>query len=244
VDLRDKPALEKVFSETKFDAVMHFAGLKAVGESVAKPLLYYNNNLIATITLLEVMAAHGCKKLVFSSSATVYGWPKEVPCTEESPLSGMSPYGRTKLFIEDICRDVQRGDPEWRIIMLRYFNPVGAHPSGRIGEDPCGTPNNLMPYVQQVVVGRLPNLKIYGTDYTTKDGTGVRLSHPYTTIRNLNCPLNPCITLTQTCFLSLFHMNHVNLEIWSMGWDYPRNCLLQILDRIDSSLELLSIMII
>ncbi|CAH8382558.1 unnamed protein product [Eruca vesicaria subsp. sativa] len=207
VDLCDKPALERLFSQSKFDAVMHFAGLKAVGESVAKPLLYYNNNLIGTITLLEVMAAHSCKKvclpfsssallrlvltlgcetlfvtlyhlllfqLVFSSSATVYGWPKEVPCTEESALSGMSPYARTKLFIEDICRDVQRGDPEWRIIMLRYFNPVGAHPSGRIGEDPCGTPNNLMPYVQQVVVGRLPNLKIYGTDYTTKDGTGVR----------------------------------------------------------------------
>ncbi|CAN8245549.1 unnamed protein product [Cochlearia groenlandica] len=174
VNLCDKPALEKLFSESKFDAVMHFAGLKAVGESVEKPLLYYNNNMIGTITLLEVMSAHGCKKLVFSSSATVYGWPKEVPCTEESALSGMSPYGRTKLFIEDICRDVQRGDPEWRIIMLRYFNPVGAHPSGRIGEDPCGTPNNLMPYVQQVVVGRLPNLKIYGTDYTTKDGTGVR----------------------------------------------------------------------
>lgn len=174
VDLRDKSALEKVFSSTKFDAVIHFAGLKAVGESVQKPLLYYNNNLIGTITLLEVMAAHGCKMLVFSSSATVYGWPKEVPCTEESPLSAANPYGRTKLFIEEICRDVQHADGEWKMILLRYFNPVGADPSGLMGEDPRGIPNNLMPYVQQVAVGRLPHLTVYGTDYNTKDGTGVR----------------------------------------------------------------------
>jgi UDP-glucose 4-epimerase len=157
----------------RFEAVIHFAGLKAVGESVAKPLLYYDNNLIGTITLLQVMAAHGCKKLVFSSSATVYGWPKEVPCTEEFPLSAMNPYGRTKLIIEDICRDLQRSDPDWKIILLRYFNPVGAHPSGYIGEDPLGVPNNLMPYVQQVAVGRRPALTVYGTDYNTKDGTGV-----------------------------------------------------------------------
>ncbi|CAN0908837.1 UDP-glucose 4-epimerase 5 [Linum grandiflorum] len=172
-DLRDKPALEKIFAGTKFDAVIHFAGLKAVGESVEKPLMYYNNNLIATITLLEVMAAHGCKNLVFSSSATVYGWPKEVPCTEEFPINAMNPYGRTKLFIEDICRDVYASDSKWRIILLRYFNPVGAHPSGKIGEDPRGIPNNLMPYVQQVAVGRRPHLTIFGTDYKTKDGTGV-----------------------------------------------------------------------
>jgi len=158
----------------RFEAVIHFAGLKAVGESVQKPLLYYDNNLIGTITLLEVMAAHGCKKLVFSSSATVYGWPKEVPCTEEFPLCATNPYGRTKLVIEDICRDVHRSDPDWKIILLRYFNPVGAHPSGYIGEDPCGIPNNLMPYVQQVAVGRRPHLTVYGTDYNTKDGTGVR----------------------------------------------------------------------
>lgn len=174
IDLRDKPALGNLFSSTKFDAVIHFAGLKAVGESVQKPLLYYNNNLIGTITLLEVMASHGCKKLVFSSSATVYGWPKEVPCTEESALSAANPYGRTKLFIEEMCRDLYRSDNEWEIILLRYFNPVGAHSSGYIGEDPRGIPNNLMPFVQQVAVGRRPALTVFGTDYSTKDGTGVR----------------------------------------------------------------------
>ncbi|KAG5563467.1 hypothetical protein RHGRI_006032 [Rhododendron griersonianum] len=204
MDLRDKPALEKLFASTKFDAVIHFAGLKAVGESVQKPLMYYDNNLIGTITLLEVMAAHGCKnvclvcgfgiaclirfgeltnsfpscsasfQLVFSSSATVYGWPKVVPCTEEFALSAANPYGRTKLFIEEICRDIHLSDPEWKIILLRYFNPVGAHPSGYIGEDPRGIPNNLMPFVQQVAVGRRPALTVFGTDYPTKDGTGVR----------------------------------------------------------------------
>lgn len=174
MDLREKSALENLFSSTKFDAVIHFAGLKAVGESVQKPLSYYDNNLIGTIVLLEVMGAHGCKTLVFSSSATVYGWPKEVPCTEDFPLSAVNPYGRTKLFIEDICRDLQHSDTEWKIILLRYFNPVGAHPSGHIGEDPRGIPNNLMPFVQQVAVGRRPALTVYGTDYSTKDGTGVR----------------------------------------------------------------------
>ncbi|CAI9094322.1 OLC1v1030044C2 [Oldenlandia corymbosa var. corymbosa] len=174
MDLRDKPALESLFASEKFDAVIHFAGLKAVGESVQKPLLYYNNNLIGTITLLEVMAAHGCKKLVFSSSATVYGWPKEVPCTEEFPLCAVNPYGRTKLFIEEICRDIYGSDSGWKIILLRYFNPVGAHPSGYIGEDPRGIPNNLMPFVQQVAVGRRPALTVFGNDYSTKDGTGVR----------------------------------------------------------------------
>ncbi|RDX71653.1 hypothetical protein CR513_48969 [Mucuna pruriens] len=174
VDLRDRAALEQIFVSTQFDAVVHFAGLKAVGESVQKPLLYYNNNLTGTITLLEVMAAHGCKKLVFSSSATVYGWPKEVPCTEEFPLSAVNPYGRTKLIIEEICRDVHRAEPDWKIILLRYFNPVGAHPSGYIGEDPRGIPNNLMPFVQQVAVGRRPALTVFGNDYNTSDGTGVR----------------------------------------------------------------------
>ncbi|XP_057966840.1 UDP-glucose 4-epimerase GEPI48-like [Malania oleifera] len=174
MDLRDKPALENLFASTQFDAVIHFAGLKAVGESVQKPLLYYNNNIAGTITLLEVMAAYGCKKLVFSSSATVYGWPKEVPCTEDFPLQATNPYGRTKLFIEEICRDIFHSDPEWKIILLRYFNPVGAHPSGYIGEDPRGIPNNLMPFVQQVAVGRRPALTVYGNDYSTVDGTGVR----------------------------------------------------------------------
>nr|KJB16722.1 hypothetical protein B456_002G244900 [Gossypium raimondii] len=174
VDLRDRAAIQKVFAQTKFDAVIHFAGLKAVGESVSKPLLYHDNNIVGTITLLEVMAAHGCKNLVFSSSATVYGWPKKVPCTEEFPLSAVNPYGRTKLFIEEICRDLRNSDSQWKIILLRYFNPVGAHPSGHIGEDPRGTPNNLMPFVQQVAVGRRQALTVFGKDYSTKDGTGVR----------------------------------------------------------------------
>ncbi|KAL2527739.1 UDP-glucose 4-epimerase 5 [Abeliophyllum distichum] len=154
MDLRDKPALEKLFASQTFDAVIHFAGLKAVGE--------------------KVMAAHGCKKLVFSSSATVYGWPKVVPCTEEFPICAMNPYGQTKLFIEEMCRDIYKSDSEWKIILLRYFNPVGAHSSGYIGEDPRGIPNNLMPFVQQVAVGRRPELTVFGTDYGTKDGTGVR----------------------------------------------------------------------
>ncbi|PPD99538.1 hypothetical protein GOBAR_DD03429 [Gossypium barbadense] len=157
------------FPLTRFDAVIHFAGLNAVGESVSKPLLYHDNNIIGTILLLEVMAAHGCKNLVFSSSAAVYGWPKKVPCTEEFPLSAVNPYRRTKLFIEEICRDLRNSDSQWKIILLRYFNPVGAHPSGHIGEDPRGTPNNLMPFVQQVAVGRRQALTVFGKDYATKD---------------------------------------------------------------------------
>lgn len=174
IDLLDKEAMEKLFLSTEFDAVIHFAGLKAVGESVAKPLLYYKNNIVGTLNLLEMMISQGCKKLVFSSSATVYGQPKEVPCTEEFPICAMNPYGRTKLFIEEICRDVHQADPDWKIILLRYFNPVGAHPSGFIGEDPRGIPNNLMPFVQQVAVERRPELTVFGNDYQTKDGTGVR----------------------------------------------------------------------
>ncbi|MBA0851810.1 hypothetical protein Goshw_026615, partial [Gossypium schwendimanii] len=177
VDLRDRPAIQKIFAQTKFDAVIHFAGLNAVGESVSKPLLYHDNNIIGTILLLEVMAAHGCKNLVFSSSAAVYGWPKKVPCTEEFPLSAVNPHTdepRYALFIEEICRDLRNSDSQWKIILLRYFNTVGAHPSGHIGEDPRGTPNNLMPFVQQVAVGRLQALTVFGKDYATKDGTGVR----------------------------------------------------------------------
>lgn len=174
IDLLDKEAMEKLFLSTEFDAVIHFAGLKAVGESVAKPLLYYKNNIVGTLNLLEMMISQGCKKLVFSSSATVYGQPKEVPCTEDFPICAMNPYGRTKLFIEEICRDVHRAEPDWKIILLRYFNPVGAHPSGFIGEDPRGIPNNLMPFVQQVAVERRPELTVFGNDYQTKDGTGVR----------------------------------------------------------------------
>ncbi|PKA61645.1 Bifunctional UDP-glucose 4-epimerase and UDP-xylose 4-epimerase 1 [Apostasia shenzhenica] len=157
-----------------FDAVIHFAGLKAVGESVAKPHLYYNNNLIGTLNLYEFMAKYGCKKMVFSSSATVYGQPEKIPCVEDFELKAMNPYGRTKLFLEEIARDIRKADSEWRIILLRYFNPVGAHESGHIGEDPKGIPNNLMPFIQQVAVGRLPELNVYGFDYPTKDGSAIR----------------------------------------------------------------------
>lgn len=173
-DLRNKNDLEKLFSETRFDAVVHFAGLKAVGESVAKPFRYFDNNLIGTLNLYEIMTKYGCKKMVFSSSATVYGQPEKIPCVEDFELVAMNPYGRTKLFLEEIARDIQKADPEWRIILLRYFNPVGAHESGHIGEDPIGIPNNLMPYIQQVAVGRLPELNVYGYDYPTKDGSAVR----------------------------------------------------------------------
>ena len=173
-DVRDKAALAHVFAAHHIDAVIHFAGLKAVGESVEKPLAYYDNNLRSTLALVEAMAAAGCFHLVFSSSATVYGEPKELPIREDAPLSATNPYGRTKLFIEEILRDVAHADARWKIALLRYFNPVGAHASGRIGEDPNGIPNNLFPYIAQVAVGRLAELKIFGGDYPTADGTGVR----------------------------------------------------------------------
>ncbi|PON58339.1 UDP-glucose 4-epimerase [Parasponia andersonii] len=173
-DLRNKDDLEKLFSQTRFDAVIHFAGLKAVGESVVFPRRYFDNNLIGTINLYEVMAKYNCKKMVFSSSATVYGQPEKIPCVEDFQLVALNPYGRTKLFLEEIARDIQKAEPDWRIILLRYFNPVGAHESGKIGEDPKGLPNNLMPYIQQVAVGRLPELNVYGHDYPTRDGTAIR----------------------------------------------------------------------
>eukprot|EP00246_Nothoceros_aenigmaticus_P011149 TRINITY_DN2925_c0_g2_i1.p1 TRINITY_DN2925_c0_g2~~TRINITY_DN2925_c0_g2_i1.p1 ORF type:complete len:393 (-),score=54.37 TRINITY_DN2925_c0_g2_i1:427-1605(-) len=174
VNICEREALEKVFQAYKFDAVIHFAGFKAVGESVLQPLKYYTNNITGALNLFQLMSDHGCKKLVFSSSATVYGQPKVVPCTEDSPLQTASPYGRTKLIVEEIARDMHSADSAWNIILLRYFNPVAAHPSGRIGEDPQGVPNNLMPFVQQVAVGRRPELLIFGSDYPTRDGTGVR----------------------------------------------------------------------
>jgi UDP-glucose 4-epimerase len=174
VDIRHREALRGVFARHEFDAVVHFAGLKAVGESTQVPLRYYENNITGTLTLLEVMHEHEVRSIVFSSSATVYGEPKSVPITEDFPLSATNPYGRTKLFIERIMRDLCASDPEWRAVLLRYFNPVGAHPSGRIGEDPQGLPNNLMPFVMQVAVGRLPELQVFGGDYPTPDGTGVR----------------------------------------------------------------------
>ena len=176
VDLLDRPGLDAVFNGGGFDAVIHFAGLKAVGESVAKPLLYYENNITGTVNLLHAMggAEPPCKNIVFSSSATVYGDPASVPVTESFPTSATNPYGRTKLFIEHILKDVHKSDASWNIILLRYFNPVGAHKSGEIGEDPKGIPNNLMPYIQQVAVGKRPHLAVFGDDYPTADGTGVR----------------------------------------------------------------------
>ena len=173
-DLNDRNALREIFRSYPVDAVIHFAGLKAVGESVAKPLLYYHNNVCGSIALFETMAEFGVKRLVFSSSATVYGDPDTVPIREDFPLSATNPYGRTKLMIEDILRDMALSDASWRIALLRYFNPVGAHESGLIGEDPNDIPNNLMPFVSQVAVGRRNELSVFGNDYPTHDGTGVR----------------------------------------------------------------------
>jgi UDP-glucose 4-epimerase len=174
VDIRDRGALRDVFRAHEIDAVIHFAGLKAVGESVAQPLRYYDNNVSGGIALFEVMAESNVRTLVFSSSATVYGDPSSVPIREDFPLSATNPYGRTKLAQEAILRDLARSDENWRIALLRYFNPVGAHESGTIGEDPNGIPNNLMPYITQVAIGRLPQLSVFGGDYPTPDGTGVR----------------------------------------------------------------------
>ena len=174
-DIRDRAAMEKIFSENDFDAVIHFAGLKAVGESCEKPLEYYDNNIYGTLVLLETMRAHGVKQMIFSSSATVYGTPEVLPLTETCKTGGTTnPYGTTKYQIETILTDLWRADPTWNIALLRYFNPVGAHKSGRIGEDPKGIPNNLMPYVAQVASGKLQKIRVFGNDYPTPDGTGVR----------------------------------------------------------------------
>ncbi len=174
LDLLNKPELDRVFELHEIDAVVHFAGLKAVGESMTMPLNYYQNNLTGTLNLLEVMQSNEVKRLVFSSSATVYGDPASVPITEDFPISATNPYGRSKLIIEEMLRDLYVSDAGWDIAILRYFNPVGAHKSGRIGEDPNGIPNNLMPYISQVAVGKLKQLSIFGDDYQTPDGTGVR----------------------------------------------------------------------
>ncbi len=174
VDIRDRHALLRVFEERPIDAVVHFAGHKAVGESCELPLLYYDNNIAGTIELLKVMEQRNCFNIVFSSSATVYGDPATVPITEDFPLSATNPYGRTKLFIEEILRDLSVADERWSCVLLRYFNPIGAHESGQIGEDPQGIPNNLMPYVMQVAVGLRDQLSVFGDDYDTPDGTGVR----------------------------------------------------------------------
>ena len=174
VDIRDREGLRGVFSRFPISDVIHFAGLKAVGESVAQPLRYYDNNIYSTLVLLETMAEFGVKRLVFSSSATVYGDPHAVPISEGFPLQATNPYGRSKLMIEEILRDLVAADAEWRVALLRYFNPVGAHASGLIGEDPNGIPNNLMPFIAQVAVGKRPELSVFGSDYPTPDGTGVR----------------------------------------------------------------------
>ena len=174
VDMTDKAALRGVFEKEKFSDVIHFAGLKAVGESVRKPLEYYRNNLDSTMNLLELMREFGVKNIVFSSSATVYGNPATVPITEDFPLSCTNPYGQTKLMIEYILKDLYKADASFNIALLRYFNPIGAHPSGLIGEDPNGIPNNLVPYITQVAVGKLERLNVFGNDYPTRDGTGVR----------------------------------------------------------------------
>jgi len=173
-DLRDRAVLDRVLASDRFDAVIHFAGLKAVGESVAKPIDYYDNNLIGTLSLLRAMDAAGVRRLVFSSSATVYGDPQRVPIDEQAPTAPTNPYGRTKWMIEFMLRDLAHADSRWSIANLRYFNPVGAHPSARMGEDPEGVPNNLVPFIAQVAVGRLERLRVFGGDWPTPDGTGVR----------------------------------------------------------------------
>ncbi len=174
-DVRDRAAMEQIFTDNKIDAVIHFAGLKAVGESVSKPLEYYENNMNATFVLLDVMRKHGCKNLIFSSSATVYGDPAIIPITEDCPKGHCTnPYGQTKSMLEEVLIDVQKADKEWNIVLLRYFNPIGAHPSGTMGENPNGIPNNLMPYITQTAVGIRKELGVFGNDYDTPDGTGVR----------------------------------------------------------------------
>jgi UDP-glucose 4-epimerase len=173
-DVRDTEALKQLFAAHRIDAVIHFAGLKAVGESVEQPLRYYDNNVTGSLCLLEAMAEAGVRRLVFSSSATVYGDPQSVPIREDFPLSATNPYGRSKLMVEEILRDLCRSDPRWQVALLRYFNPVGAHESGLIGEDPNGIPNNLLPFVSQVAIGKRPEVVVFGDDYSTADGTGVR----------------------------------------------------------------------
>ena len=173
-DILDRDILNEIMEKEKIDCCIHFAGLKAVGESVQKPLAYYKNNITGTLVLLEAMLSEGCKRMVFSSSATVYGMNNPVPFKEGMPTSATNPYGYTKVMIEQILSDLHTADPEWSVVLLRYFNPIGAHESGRIGEDPNGIPNNLMPYISQVAIGRLPQLSVFGDDYDTPDGTGVR----------------------------------------------------------------------
>lgn len=205
VDVRNAVALEQVMLHHKFDACIHFAGLKAVGESVEKPLEYYDNNMTGTFVLLNLLRKYNCKNLIFSSSATVYGDPQFVPITEECPKGQCTnPYGQTKSMIEEILKDVQKADGEWNIVLLRYFNPIGAHMSGTIGENPNGIPNNLMPYITQVAVGKRPYLGVFGDDYDTPDGTGVRdFIHVVDLAKGHVCALN---AIERECGLAVYNL--------------------------------------
>lgn len=205
IDIRDQEGLDKVMSMYHFDACIHFAGLKAVGESVEKPLEYYENNINGTLVLLNVLKKHNCKNIIFSSSATVYGDPAIIPITEECPKGQCTnPYGQTKSMIEQIMMDLQHAEPDWNIVLLRYFNPIGAHPSGRIGENPNGIPNNLMPYITQVAVGKRPELGVFGNDYPTHDGTGVR---DYIHVVDLACGHVAALKAIQNnCGLAIYNL--------------------------------------
>lgn len=204
-DIRDRASMDRIFSENQLDSVIHFAGLKAVGESCAKPLEYYDNNIYGTLVLLETMRAHGVKKIIFSSSATVYGTPETLPLTEDCKTGGTTnPYGTTKYYLEGILTDVYRADPTWNVTLLRYFNPVGAHESGMIGEDPKGIPNNLMPFVAQVASGKLNKIRVFGNDYPTKDGTGVR---DYIHV----------VDLARGHIAAIEHLNEPGVHIYNLG---------------------------
>ena len=205
VDIRDRKGLDQVLSEHKVDACIHFAGLKAVGESVAKPYEYYENNISGTLVLIDALRSAGCKNLIFSSSATVYGNPEIIPITEECPKGHCTnPYGQTKSMLEEIFIDIQKADPEWNIVLLRYFNPIGAHASGLIGEDPNGIPNNLMPYITQVAVGKRAELGVFGDDYDTPDGTGVR---DYIHVVDLACGhVKALEAIARKCGLAIYNL--------------------------------------
>ena len=211
VDIRDREGLEKVFAAHQVDACIHFAGLKAVGESVEKPWEYYENNIGGTLVLVDVMRKHGCKNIIFSSSATIYGDPAEIPITERCPKGQCTnPYGWTKSMLEQVLMDIQKADPEWNVVLLRYFNPVGAHPSGRIGENPNGIPNNLMPYITQVAVGKRKELGVFGNDYPTPDGTGVR---DYIHV----CDLAAAHVCALQCFTQAFKQSSNHTFIYNVG---------------------------
>ena len=210
-DIRDREGLEDIFAGHSFDACIHFAGLKAVGESVEKPWEYYENNIGGMLTLVDVMRRHGCKRIIFSSSATVYGDPAEIPITEKCPKGQCTnPYGWTKSMLEQVLTDMQKADPQWRVVLLRYFNPVGAHPSGRIGENPNGIPNNLMPFITQVAVGKRKELGIFGNDYPTPDGTGVR---DYIHV----CDLAEAHVAALKCFTLPFKQSDSHTFIYNIG---------------------------